>query len=95
MVAKDYQNFKFQQPYEQAMYYCSLILEDQTWPWNDGLEALPHLQADNLTQFFPLMLSRTFLECYISGSYITQNTVYHVLAYLSDGLLLLRKHGTK
>lgn len=72
MVAKDYQNFKFQQPYQQAMYYCSLILADQTWPWNDGLEALPHLQADNLSQFFPLMLSRTFLECYISGSYITQ-----------------------
>ncbi|KAF7147234.1 hypothetical protein RHSIM_Rhsim03G0022100 [Rhododendron simsii] len=85
MVAKDYQNFKFQQPYEQAMYYCSLILEDQTWPWNDGLEALPHLQADNLTQFFPLMLSRTFLECYISGN-MEPNEAESMIQHIEDVL---------
>lgn len=70
MVIKDYQNYKFQQPYQQAMYYCSLILEDQAWPWHDGLEVLPHLEADNLSKFVPFMLSRTFLECYIAGPYI-------------------------
>lgn len=61
---------KFQQPYQQAMYYCSLILQDQTWPWYDELEVLPHLEADNLVKFYPLMLSRTFLECYIAGSHL-------------------------
>ncbi|XP_059646301.1 insulin-degrading enzyme-like 1, peroxisomal [Cornus florida] len=68
MVTKEYQNFKFQQPYQQAMYYCSLILQDQTWPLNDELEVLPHLEADNLVKFAPLMLSRTFLECYVAGN---------------------------
>ncbi|KAL0453102.1 UNVERIFIED_CONTAM: Insulin-degrading enzyme-like 1, peroxisomal [Sesamum latifolium] len=65
---KEYQNMKFQQPYQQAMYYCSLILQDQTWPWTDELEVLPHLEAENLVKFYPLMLSRTFLECYAAGN---------------------------
>lgn len=68
MVTKEYQNFKFQQPYQQAMYYCSLLLEDQTWPWNEELDILPHLEAEDLAKFTPVMLSRAFLECYIAGN---------------------------
>lgn len=67
MVIKEYQNFKYQQPYQQAMYYCSLILQDQTWPWVEQLEVLPVLQAEDLDKFVPLMFSRTFVECYIAG----------------------------
>lgn len=68
MVTKEYQNMKFRQPYQQAMYYCSLILQDRTWPWMEELEILPHLEADDLAKFVPLLLSRAFLECYIAGS---------------------------
>ncbi|KAG2687116.1 hypothetical protein I3843_09G037900 [Carya illinoinensis] len=68
MVTKEYQNFKFQQPYQQAMYYCSLILQDHTWPWMEELEVLPHLEAEDLAKFAPVMLSRAFLECYIAGN---------------------------
>ncbi|KAL2535058.1 Zinc-metallopeptidase [Abeliophyllum distichum] len=68
LVTKEYQNMKFQQPYKQAMYYCTLILQDQTWPWYDKLEVLPYLEADNLVKFYPLMLSRTFMECYVAGN---------------------------
>ncbi|KAK6945293.1 Peptidase M16, N-terminal [Dillenia turbinata] len=68
MVTKEYQNCKFQKPYQQAMYHCSLILQDHIWPWTEGLEILPNLEADNLVKFAPLMLSRAFLECYISGN---------------------------
>ncbi|RVX09653.1 Insulin-degrading enzyme-like 1, peroxisomal [Vitis vinifera] len=68
MVTKEYQNFKFQQPYQQAMYYCSLILQDNTWPWMDGLEVIPHLEADDLAKFVPMLLSRAFLDCYIAGN---------------------------
>ncbi|XP_052172823.1 insulin-degrading enzyme-like 1, peroxisomal [Diospyros lotus] len=83
LVTKDYQNFKFQQPYQQAMYYCSLILEDQAWPWNDGLEVLPHLQADTLSKFAPLMLSRAFLECYVAGN-IEPNEAESMIEYVED-----------
>lgn len=67
VVIKEYQNYKFQQPYQQAIYYCLLILQDQTWPWVEQLEVLPHLDSSDLERFVPLMLSRTFLECYIAG----------------------------
>ncbi|KAL8158714.1 hypothetical protein V2J09_000251 [Rumex salicifolius] len=67
-IIKEYQNCKFQQPYEQAMYYCSLILEDKTWPWMEQLEILPHLEPDDLAKFVPSMLSRAFMECYIAGN---------------------------
>ena len=69
MVTKEYQNLKFQQPYQQAMYYCSLILQDHTWPWMEELCILPHLEAEDLAKFVPVMLSRAFVECYIAGSY--------------------------
>ncbi|KZV14444.1 zinc-metallopeptidase, peroxisomal [Dorcoceras hygrometricum] len=50
------------------MYYCSLILQDQSWPWTDELEVLPLLKADDLVKFYPIMISRTFLECYAAGN---------------------------
>lgn len=68
MVTKEYQNMKYQQPYQQAMYYCSLILQDHTWPWIEQLDLLPALQVEDVSKFVPLMLSRTFLEFYIAGS---------------------------
>ncbi|KAK9290743.1 hypothetical protein L1049_008919 [Liquidambar formosana] len=68
MVTKTFQNFKFQQPHEQAEYYCSLILLDHTWPWMEKLEVLPHLESDDLAKFSPLMLSRAFLHCYMTGN---------------------------
>ncbi|XP_027068812.1 insulin-degrading enzyme-like 1, peroxisomal [Coffea arabica] len=83
MVTKDYQNFKFQQPYQQAMYYCSLILHDQALPWTEQLEVLPHLQVDNLLKFYPQMLSRTFLECYIAGN-IEPKEAESIIQHIED-----------
>ncbi|KAK7396245.1 hypothetical protein VNO78_17113 [Psophocarpus tetragonolobus] len=68
LVMKEYQNFKYQQPYQQAMYYCSLILQDQTWPLIEQLDVLPALQVEDLVKFVPAMLSRTFVEFYIAGN---------------------------
>ncbi|KAF7847947.1 hypothetical protein BT93_L2425 [Corymbia citriodora subsp. variegata] len=68
VVTKKNQNMKFQQPYEQAMYYCSLILQDNTQPWTEHLEVLPSIKGEDLTNFLPIMLSRTFLEFYIAGN---------------------------
>lgn len=83
LVTKEYQNVKFQQPYQQAMDYCSLILQDQTWPWYDELEVLPHLEADNLVKFYPLMLSRTFLECYVAGN-VEPNEAESMILHIED-----------
>ncbi|GKV27575.1 hypothetical protein SLEP1_g36735 [Rubroshorea leprosula] len=67
-VTQDYQNLKFHQPYQQAMYYCSLLLEDHSWPLMEELEVLPNIKAEHLAKFAPMMLSRAFLECYIGGN---------------------------
>ena len=98
MVTKEYQNFKFQQPYQQAMYYCSLILQDNTWPWMDGLEVIPHLEADDLVKFVPMLLSRAFLECYIAGSYISTifllsflEVWYFIMVLLSSGNFIFQE----
>ncbi|KAF7819028.1 insulin-degrading enzyme-like 1, peroxisomal [Senna tora] len=85
MVTKEYQNLKYQQPYQQAMYYCSLILQDQTWPWTEGLEVLPHLQAEDLAKFIPVMLSRTFLEVYIAGN-LESNEAESMVRHIEDAL---------
>lgn len=69
LFSKQYQNIKFQQPYEQALYYCSLILREHSWSWDDECEALTNLEIDDLVKFYPLLLSRTFLECYLAGSF--------------------------
>ncbi|KAE9621676.1 putative insulysin [Lupinus albus] len=81
MVTKEYQNLKYQQPYQQAMHYCSLILQDQTRPWVEHLEVLPLLQAEDLAKFVPMLLSRTFFECYIAGnieSHEAESMVRHI-----------------
>jgi insulysin len=67
-VMKDYLNVRFQQPYQQVMYNCSLLLEHKRWHTNDFIEVLPTLEASDLTAFFPRILSRIFLECYIAGT---------------------------
>lgn len=83
IVAKEYQNFKFQQPYQQALYYCSLILQDHTWPWKEELEVLHHIEANYLAKFAPLLLSRVFLECYIAGNY-EPNEAESMIQYVED-----------
>ncbi|KAH8506557.1 hypothetical protein H0E87_013388 [Populus deltoides] len=83
MVTKEYGNLKFQQPYQQAMYYCSLLLQDQTWPWMEQLDILPHLQAEDLAKFIPLMLSRAFLECYIAGN-IERSEAESMILHIED-----------
>lgn len=68
LVMKEYENSKFQQPYQQAMYYCSLLLKDKSWPWSDELEVLTSLEPENLSRFYPQILSRAFIECYAAGN---------------------------
>ncbi|KAG8080044.1 hypothetical protein GUJ93_ZPchr0007g4342 [Zizania palustris] len=67
-IIKEYENFKFRQPYQQALYYCSLILEEQTWTWDEGLAAVSQIEASDLQVFLPHLLGKMFIECYFSGN---------------------------
>ncbi|KAH9679015.1 Insulin-degrading enzyme-like 1 (peroxisomal) [Citrus sinensis] len=59
------------------------VIKDQTWPWMEELEVLPHLEAEDLAKFVPMMLSRTFLECYIAGN-IESNEAGSIIQYTED-----------
>ncbi|XP_050230327.1 insulin-degrading enzyme-like 1, peroxisomal [Mercurialis annua] len=83
MLLKDYENRKFDQPREQAIYYCSLVLQEQKWPWMEKLEILPHLVAEDLAKFTPIMLSSIFLECYIAGN-IECREAESIIHYVED-----------
>ncbi|KAH7661783.1 insulysin protein [Dioscorea alata] len=89
---KDYQNFKFRQPCQQAMYYCSLLLEEQIWPLSEQLEILPFLEADHLTKFYPCLLSRAFVECYIAGN-IGSTEAESIIEHIED-VLFKSSHPT-
>ncbi|KAF3666553.1 Zinc-metallopeptidase, peroxisomal [Capsicum annuum] len=85
LYSKQYQNIKFQQPYEQALYYYSLILREHSWSWDDEREVLTNLEVDDLVKFYPLLLSRTFLECYIAGNIDSKEAV-SMIQYVEDAL---------
>lgn len=75
-MEREYENLKFQQPYQQAMYYCSLILEEQAWSWTDQLNVLPSLAVEDLEKFKHRVLSKTFVECYFGGSQVFFTTKF-------------------
>ncbi|XP_020092162.1 insulin-degrading enzyme-like 1, peroxisomal isoform X2 [Ananas comosus] len=84
-MTKEYQNYKFIQPCSQASYNCSMILEDQMWPWVENFEALSHLEADHLSEFAPKLLLRTFLEFYVAGN-IEQSEAESIVKHIEDTL---------
>ncbi|VVB06044.1 unnamed protein product [Arabis nemorensis] len=84
-ITKAYKNFKFQQPYEQATSYCSMVLQDRTWPWTEELDALSHLEVEDLANFIPMLLSQTFVECYIAGN-VQKNEAESMVKHTEDVL---------
>ncbi|KAG0627873.1 hypothetical protein M758_2G234700 [Ceratodon purpureus] len=93
-VMKDYLNFRFQQPYQQVMYNCSMLLEHKRWHINEFIEVLPSLEARDLTAFFPRILSRVFFECFIAGNLTSseaEGLVEQIENTLSDGPLVKAK----
>ncbi|XP_019084921.1 PREDICTED: insulin-degrading enzyme-like 2 isoform X1 [Camelina sativa] len=84
-VTKAYKNYKFRQPYEQAMSYCSMVLQDNSWPWTEKLDALSCLEAEDLANFVPMLLSRTFVECYIAGN-VEKSEAESMVKHMEDVL---------
>lgn len=67
-VMKDLLNFKFQQPYQQVLYYASMLMEHKRWHINEYTEVLPSLEAKDLEMHYCRALSRMFFEGYAGGN---------------------------
>ncbi|KAL3678034.1 hypothetical protein R1sor_020990 [Riccia sorocarpa] len=94
MVMKDCVNFRFQQPYQQALYNCSLLLEHKRWHVNEYIEVLPDLTAEDLRQMFPRILSRVFVECFVIGNIRSEDAeslVHDVETALTAGPIVKSK----
>eukprot|EP00249_Psilotum_nudum_P021715 c28217_g1_i1 orf=297-3335(+) len=92
-VLRDCLNFRFQQPYHQALYYSSLLLEHRKWHINDCIEIVPSLKAADLSTFFPRILDRLFLECYVAGNLTSDEAVLlieNTENCLSEGLVKIK-----
>ncbi|KAL0805652.1 hypothetical protein Bca101_098143 [Brassica carinata] len=84
-ITKAYENYKFRQPDHQAKYYCSLVLQDQASPWTEAFDAVSHLEVEDLAKFVPMMLSRTFFECYIAGN-VRSREAEEMVTHIEDVL---------
>ncbi|KAG6550829.1 hypothetical protein Mapa_007625 [Marchantia paleacea] len=81
-------NVQFEQPQEQAHVNRVHLLQHRRWHVNDYIQVLPSLQPDDLRQMFPRILSRTFVECFVSGNISSEEAesfVDHVEAILTKG----------
>jgi insulysin len=59
---------RFMQPHGQAHYEINHILSHGTWHLTECLDVLPSIDAQAFTDFFPRLLSRTFVEALIGGN---------------------------
>ncbi|XP_020881483.1 insulin-degrading enzyme-like 2 isoform X2 [Arabidopsis lyrata subsp. lyrata] len=60
------------------------------WPWTEELDALSHLEAEDLAKFVPMLLSRTFVECYIAGN-VEKEEAKSMVKHIEDVLFTNRK----
>lgn len=91
---KDFLNFQYEQPYQQALYAVSVLLEHKRWHWSEYTELLPNLGPQDLQIFYPLLLSRLSLVCYITGNLTVEEAVDFVKKTektLSEGPLIKSK----
>eukprot|EP00897_Mesotaenium_endlicherianum_P007056 jgi/Mesen1/6379/ME000329S05544 len=65
---KDFLNFQYEQPYQQALYDASVLLQHRRWHMHEYIQLLPAVQLATLKAFIPQLLSRVFIECYAAGN---------------------------
>ncbi|KAG6546103.1 hypothetical protein Mapa_012509 [Marchantia paleacea] len=88
MVLKAHLNCQFDQPLHQANYSRNFLLFNKFWHVTDYLDAMPKLTAEHMRQMLPRILSRVFVECFISGNITSEdseNFLDHVEKSLTEG----------
>lgn len=65
---RNLKNFNAEQPYQQAVYYLSLIVSENAWTKDEILKSVEYLTIDRLQSFIPQLLSKLHVECLIHGN---------------------------
>eukprot|EP00898_Chlorokybus_atmophyticus_P006740 jgi/Chlat1/7067/Chrsp57S06767 len=65
---KDFGNFKYDQPYQHAIYEAANALEQRRWHIKEYQQVAPALTPQHLRDFVPRLLSHVNAECFIIGN---------------------------
>lgn len=67
-LIKELRNTRYQQPYHQALYAASVLLEHRRWHVDEYLGVLPTLTAEHVQQGFAHVFTRATLNAYATGN---------------------------
>lgn len=78
-------NFEAEQPYQQAMYYLSLLIAEQAWSKEELLEATEEMTIERMEEFIPQLWSKLHVECLIHGN-VDKDRALALIKILEDRL---------
>ncbi|CAO1621115.1 unnamed protein product [Jaminaea pallidilutea] len=67
-VARAYENFRLEMPYQHANYYTTYLTVERMWTPEEKLKELKQLQAEDVQRFIPELLSRLHIEMLAHGN---------------------------
>jgi insulysin len=85
VMTKDFENTKFDQPYQQGIYSTSLLCLQKKWQIKEYLEVLPRLRFEDFQAFLPKLMSRVSNQLLILGNLTAEQGVAFVQTL--EGLL--------
>ncbi|KAF9978161.1 Insulinase (Peptidase M16) [Actinomortierella ambigua] len=74
-LERTYKNFQLEAPYQHAMYYMSYLTQERLWTHAEKLAELQEMNAQDIQDFYPELLSRLHIEALIHGNMLTQDAL--------------------
>lgn len=65
---RDLKNFTTDQPYQQAIYYTSLVVSEIGWTKEELIENTENMTYEGLLKFIPELFSQVFVEALVYGN---------------------------
>lgn len=67
-IARGYENFRLEAPYQHANYYTTYLMIERMWTPEEKLAELRRLQAEDVQRFIPDLLGRLHIEMLAHGN---------------------------
>lgn len=65
---RNLKNFEMEQPYQQAVYYLTVLLTEHSWTKHELLDAIDQVTVEKLEAFIPQVLSKMHIESLVHGN---------------------------
>ncbi|KAJ5466589.1 hypothetical protein N7539_009545 [Penicillium diatomitis] len=67
-LSRAFRNAEYQQPFHQVGDYDRYLLSERSWVNEQYIEALEHIEAEDVVKFFPSLLEQTHIEVLAHGN---------------------------